>query len=303
MQYFREFVTHKEIKAQIKKTIALLPKVYKLYSDLIKSVSVSGINEVLEPVPPDFYAKSGQELNSTYFIQNVVAHRKFVDFMDFEYNSKYETEYDEPKWKAGAEGVVFFYTNKICVKFKKYLHELAPEWDVACELAGKLELVPILGCFDVTVKNKVIPGIVMRTLDIPDMTRELKMAYTALSRYMASIIKSLDHLNFNDPSSHNTVGMMIDPDWVMNDIKNYVAPQLFPNPKEIFNEQTEAAIKDMVTILKEIYGQTSYLFGSDFGMGRNIGGSSGGKMVPFDLGMGTKTKNLPKPKKTQIILD
>lgn len=300
MQYFREFVTKKEIKSQLKKTIALLPKVYKLYSNLIKSISVSGINEALEPVEPDFYSKSGEELNSTYFIRNVVTHKKFEDFMNYEYNAKYETEYDEPKWNAGAEGVVFFYTNKICVKFKKYLHELAPEWDVACELAGKLELVPILGCFDVAVKKRVIPGIVMKTLNIPDMTRELKLAYTALSRYMDSVIRSLDQ---SDTVSHNTVGMMIDPDNVIDNLKRHVAPKLFPKPEEVFNEKTESAIRDMVTILKEIYGQTAYLFGSDFGSGRNIGGYSGGKLVPFDIGMGIRTRNLPAPNKTQIILD
>jgi hypothetical protein len=295
MKYFTEFVIRDQQATQAQKILDLLPKAYRFYMSLIKNFAIT-INE-------NAYNRNQSEKKIEWFIQNIVLNEKFVQFMEQNYNTEVKKTIREPIYNFGFEGVVFFYENNLCVKFKRAPSEPDPQFDVACELAGKLELVPIVDCFDIQVENNKVPAIVMKTIkEAKDVIeQDIKDAYTALTLHMRDVI---DRTTFHKNVPHEKIGAALEPEYVVSSAKNIFTRDgaHFRKGAEL-SAKGEAAIRDMVVILTEVYSATTWLFGNDMAGGKNIGIDAGGKHIPFDLGMGMRTRNLPRPEKKLITID
>jgi hypothetical protein len=299
MKYFKEFVTRDQQITQAQKMLSVLPKAYSLYKSLINNFTVS-LNE-------NFYDRVKKEKSVEWFIKTIIDNEKFANFIEQTYNTEVKRTYKEPKYDFGYEGIVFFYENDICIKFNRSPEYHDPQFEIACELSGQLELVPIIDCFDAHVEGITVPAIVMKTLKVAEYTlsKDVEDAYTALGLYMGEVLDKLKKDNIEQEISHSEVGAHLDPENAIATSK-----QLLQTKKSFFISKDakitpigEAAIRDMITIIKEVYSQTAWLFGRDIKSGRNIGIDQSGKHIPFDLGIGLRTRNLPPPKKKSITID
>ena len=300
MLQFHEFITKKEQLADLDGLLKALPKAYNLYQKLIAKFTLPTLREAF-----DIYKKFKGELNVEWFIKNVIDNEKFQDYMQSNYGAKVKRTIKEPEYDFGAEGIVFFFSKGICVKFNKHPELEDEQFDVACELAGELELVPIISCFEVVKDGTTIPAIVMKTLKVASgmFDRDVEKAYTALSYYLRNFI--FDLMRRKEEISHAEVGSHLDFDNVLHGIKN-PRERFGHTPKKItdLSPVAESAIRDLVTILKTVYMQTAYLFGADIESGRNLGlDPSSGAVLPFDLGIGVRTRKLSPPQRETLNLD